>query len=252
MKFVKKYLWIIGLSLLFVNSSYAFTINDDIPMQLSDNLNRLSAFEDIVVIQRRFLQKTGRFEISPSVSIFFSSEFFFKLGLGGSVGFYFLEKHGLELKGFYLFQVNREVAFDIYENLRISAASKGASTIGFAGLLYKWTPVYGKMAWWNKKIIPFDFSIIVGGGMSQVQQCRSVNVATGVSCAATESWFEPTLVLGFGQSYSLSRNLAFKVDIGFHYYGSLLFSQNIPSNQHYWDTYMKLAVSFYFPQKVVR
>ena len=243
MKKIKRYLWVISLSFLFTNPGYAKDF-DDFSVKLSDGLNRLSDFEDIVVIQRRFLQKTGRFELSLSSPLFFSSEFFFKLGLGTNVSFYFLEKHGFELKGFYLFPVNRKVSRDMFKELRIDTDVKGLSTIGFAGLLYKWTPIYGKMAWINKKIVPFDFSLFLGGGMSQLQRCRGI-------IKNCERWAEPTLALGFGQSYALSRNLALRVDMGFHYYGGL-FSTNIPSGEHYWDTYMNLGVNFYFPKRILR
>ena len=232
--------------------SYAFDLDSDISSQLSSNLGKLAPFEDIVVIQRRFLQKTGRFEIAPSTSIFFSSEFFFKLGLGANLGFYFLEKHGIEIKSFFLFLVDREIAFDIYNKLRINAASKGVSTTGFTGLLYKWTPIYGKMAFLNRQIVPFDLSFFAGVGMSQVQKCQSRKVTHGVFCEDPERWIEPTLSFGLMQSYALSRNSAIRMDIGVQYYGGLLFSQRISGNQHYWDVYASWAYNWYFPKRVVR
>ena len=249
MKWLKQYLWIIIWSLTCVDFSYALKA-DDFSVEFSDNLSRLSTFEDIVVVQRRFLQKTGRFEISPSASIFFSSEFFFQAGLGANISFYFLEKHGFELKGFYLFQIDRGVATDVYNNLRIDTAAKGVNTISFIGLLYKWTPIYGKTSWKNKKIIPFDFSVVIGGGMSQVEECRNSKFSS--TCLHRALWLEPTLSLGFVQSYALSRNFTLRMDISSHYYGGLLFSKQIPSDDHYWDTHISFNCSFYFPRRIVR
>ena len=249
---LKKLLFIL-FTFFITNTSYGFDLDSDISSQLSSNLGQLAPFEDIVVIQRRFLQKTGRFEIAPSTSVFFSSEFFFKLGLGANLGFYFLEKHGIEIKGFYLLQVDREVAIDVYKKLQITAASTGVNTVGFIGLIYKWTPIYGKMAFLNRKIVPFDFSFYAGGGVSQVTKCHSIKVnPLGVFCEQENRWMEPTLSFGISQSYALSRNSAIRMDIGVQYYGGLLFSQTIESNRHYWDTYASLAFNFYFPKRMVR
>ena len=235
---------------------------------LSLHLNNLSPFSDIVVIQRRYLVKTGRFEISPSALLLFSNEFFINAGAGGNLSFYFLEKHGLEIRGFYTVEFPRSVQIDIGEKLGFVGSVAGDRTIYFVGMVYKWIPVYGKMAWFNHKIIPFEMSVFFGGGLTRVrcadkivssnspeseggdiERCETVNTE---SLRNNETRLilqksEPTVLFGVGQSYAISRNMTFRLDINWQYYGMLL-----GGHVHHWDTLMTSGLSFYFPRRRVR
>ena len=237
-------------------------------------LNNLSPFSDIVVIQRRYLVKTMRFEIAPSALLLFSNEFFINAGLGGRMAFYALEKHGLEVQGFYTYEFPRSVQIDMLHKFGIESAVAGDRTIYFFGLVYKWIPIYGKIAWFDNKIIPFEMSFFLGGGMTHVRcddhtvdanspQAELVGGGNIGKCMTTEirelrsgrkrlirEKLEPTLLFGFGQSYALSRNIAFRLDLNWQYYGGLIGGK--PSSSHHWDILMTSGISFYFPRRRVR
>lgn len=241
---------------------------------LSLYLNNLSPFSDIVVIQRRYLVKTRRFEISPSALLLFSNEFFINPGLGGHLSFYILEKHGLEMRGFYTAEFRRRVLIDMSEKLSITGNVIGDRTIYFVGLVYKWIPIYGKIAWFDNKIIPFEMSFFLGGGITRVR-CSPEEVASnspeselaGASgqlgeCVTTKvenlrdgqkrlirEKSEPTVLFGLGQSYAISRNVAFRVDLNWQYYGALTGGA---SSFHHWDIIVTSGMSFYFPRRQVR
>lgn len=245
---------------------------------LSLYLNNLSPFSDIVVIQRRYLVKTGRFEISPSALLLFSNEFFINAGLGGNLSFYALEKHGLEIRGFYTAEFRRGVWIDMSQKLGIVSSIMGDRTIYFLGLVYKWIPIYGKMAWFDNKIIPFEMSFFLGGGITRVR-CRDITVSPNSpegelvgaggnigECNTVGFEFlrggdrklirqktEPTLIFGLGQSYAISRNMAFRIDLNWQYYGVLLGGKPADDNAfHHWDIFMTSGLSFYFPRRKVR
>ena len=245
---------------------------------LSLYLNNLSPFSDIVVIQRRYLVKTGRFEISPSALLLFNNEFFINAGLGGNLAFYALEKHGLEIRGFYTTEFPRSVWIDMSEKLNIETSVVGDRTIYFIGLVYKWVPIYGKMAWFDNKIIPFEMSFFLGGGITRVWcpdldvspnspdaelvgtggnigECNTIAVeplSNGEQRLMRQKT-EPTLIFGVGQSYAISRNMAFRIDLSWQYYGGLLGGQSTGNTSfHHWDILMTSGLSFYFPRHKVR
>lgn len=244
---------------------------------LSLYLNNLSPFSDIVVIQRRYLVKTGRFEFSPSALLLFSHEFFINPGLGGSLAFYALEKHGLEIRGFYTYEFSRDVLNDIAEKLHVTTSIQGDRTIYFLGLVYKWIPIHGKMAWFDKKIIPFEMSFFLGGGITRVR-CRDKDVSSNAPEAELvgaggnigecntvgfeplhdgkrliREKTEPTLMFGFGHSYAISRNMTFRIDLNWQYYGALLGGRLAENDSfHHWDIIMTSGLSFYFPWRKVR
>ena len=246
------------------------------PVQgLSLYLNNLSPFSDIVVIQRRYLVKTGRFEISPSALLLFSNEFFINAGVGGNLAFYFLEKHGLEIRSFYTHEFQRSALRDIAEKLSFRGSIVGYRTTYFLGLVYKWIPIYGKMTWFDNKIIPFEMSFFLGGGVTRVLCPRREagsntpeyelvegGVSGGCTITSTEKFrvkgeefkrlylqrFEPTVLFGIGQSYALSRNIAFRLDLNWQYYGQLIGGPPF----HHWDALMTSGISFYFPRRKVR
>ena len=256
-----------------------FVIDSSRSLQsLSSYTNDLLPFSDIVVIQRRYLVKTGRFEISPSALLLFSNEFFINAGIGGNLAFYPLEKHGLEFRGFYTTEFRRSVLIDMWKKLRIVSSVLGDRTIYSVGMVYKWIPIYGKISWFDNKIIPFEMSFFLGGGITRVR-CGDVDISANSpeaelvgaggnvgECETVDirplrnngkrlirQKTEPTLIFGFGQSYALSRNMAFRIDLNWQYYGQLIGGKSAGGGSfHHWDVLMTSGLSFYLPRRKVR
>ena len=188
------------------------------------------------------------------------------VGVGGSFGFNFLEKHGLEFRGAYSVVLPRRAITDLSDILNFSLRhAPYDKTESFFGLVYKWFPVYGKMALWDRKIIPFETYFMLGGGLSRVicsqsSMIRSMDLPVGAflgnclsqagdrltveknnmsSVPVVKKW-ELTSILGIGQSYSLSRNTSFRFDITHQYYGHPIDNPNS-------DIAVSFGLSIFFP-----
>ena len=223
---------------------------------LEDRLNQLVPRSNVVVLQRRYLPRTTRFELSPTVALFLSSEFLVNIGVGGSLGFNFLEKHGFEFRGLYAVSKKRQIIMDIVDKLQFRALNSKDRTQGSFGLVYKWFPLYGKMTLGDRRIIPFETFLAVGGGLSYV--CSGVSNQDQTDsflgdCPVIHQRREPTAILGFGQSYSISRNSAFRIDFNYHLYPSQVVENgasrigNLNS-----DIILSFALSILFPEKGLR
>ncbi len=171
--------------------------------KLSD-LVYLSPFSDVAVIQRRFMPKTGRVSASLSSAFILSSEYFLNPGVEGHLSYHFLEKHGIELSGYYVLTFNRGVTNNLATiGANVSETLPIANT--FFGLTYKWMPVYGKIAFYNKSILAFDTFFNLGLGMSGINKKRSKNERVVV--------WEPTVIAGIGQVFAITRDLGLRWDL---------------------------------------
>ncbi|MDE0119212.1 MAG: outer membrane beta-barrel domain-containing protein [Bdellovibrionales bacterium] len=202
--------------------------------KLSD-LVQLSRFSDIAVIQRRFMPKTGRVSASFFSAFNMTSEFFLHTGVGGHLNYNFLEKHGVELSSYYLWTFKRRVTVDL-ASLGANVSEQEPITQVFAGLVYKWMPVYGKMAFYDKRILAFDTFFSLGGGMSGIVRGKDKKII-----------WEPTAVIGLGQVFAITRDLGLRWDLrynltietqsSFHVLNNLLFS---------------IGLSYYYPSAGLR
>lgn len=208
------------------------------PTTLSE-LSTLAPLADIAVIQKRFLPKTKRFELSGSILGTINNPFFLNMGAALRGGYYFQERYGVEFVYFMLSSSERTVT----DNLRTKRSVKTESLVtpkNFLAANFKWTPMYGKTTFMNKRIVPFDFYFSAGAGITNTDQGSSA----------------PTLHLGGGQSFALSKGMAFRWDINWNFYqaesevlkgGSL---QSVKANHD--DVYVALGLSFFFPEATYR
>jgi outer membrane beta-barrel protein len=199
------------------------------------DLATLAPFEDIAVIQRRFLPKTKRFEASGSGLISTNNQYFNNIGLGARLAFYFNEKYGIE--GTYLFMTSSErpITEGLVDNQRIKTKSL-VEPEGYYGVSFKWMPVYGKVAWFQEKIIPFDFYFTPGFGVT--------STAAGSSDA--------TFALGMGQLFALSKSMAVRWDFNWHSYQSEIEVDGEKESRNQNDLYLGVGVSFFFPEATYR
>lgn len=202
------------------------------PKELSD-LGRLAPFSDIAVIQRKFLPKTGRLEFYPNAGWILNDVFFFNPVLGGRLGYYFTEQYGVEATYFASSKSERQVT----KNIR----DRGVVTEGlvfpesYYGLDFKWSPVYGKMGYFTKSVIPFDHYFMFGGGVTQTNQKTNPT----------------TIHLGTGQNYALSKWLAARWDVSFYWYQSSTTVGGVGGGS-FMNLHLTLGVSFFFPEAQYR
>lgn len=199
-------------------------------------LANLAPFSDVAVIQRRFLPRTGRFEFSGSGLTSINNPFFNNLGLAARAAYHLTEKHGLELQYMFFSSTRRDVTVNL-EDQREVRTSNLVTAKSYMGAAYKWTPWYGKITFLNRVIVPFDFYFNAGAGLSK-----------------TDNQSEPTVHLGTGQSFALSKGFALRWDLVWNFYQAETESVTgggTTTTAHN-DLFLSAGVSFFFPEATYR
>lgn len=200
-------------------------------------LQKLAPFEDVAVIQKRFLPKTERFEFYPNIGFIANNAFFLSSYFQGRFGYAFTEKWAVEAIAAIFADSKYKVTKDLEgkqvktENLIIPE--------NYFGLDIRWTPFYGKMGFFTDSIIPFDMYFSLGAGV------------TGTS---EESPF--TIHIGTGQIYAIKKWMAFRWDLSMYYYTSetrVGVTAGQPAREDTFnDIQISIGMSFFFPEASYR
>lgn len=207
------------------------------PEEIKDlsDLSKLSPFKDVAVIQKRFLPKTGRFELFGGGSLILNDAFFQSVGFSGRLAYYFQERYGVEFVSFLLSTSERQVTTDLHDKRGVSATSF-VTPKSYIGLDFKYTPFYGKMTWLNKKITPFDLYFSIGGGSTTTNQGGSA----------------PTLHIGTGQVFALSKSVAFRWDFSWNFFSATSNVSGAESSSTYNNLFITAGMSWFFPEATYR
>lgn len=217
------------------------TKQDKEAQNLSDLAN-LAPFSDVAVIQRRFLPKTQRFEASVGGFTNLNNPFFNAIGVSARLAYYLRERYALEGIAAFATTTSRQVTDDL-EARPGCAACTGITTDnvitskGFYLLAFKWNPIYGKITWLNKTIVPFDLNFNIGGGMTMTTDDESV----------------PTVHFGTSQVFAWSKAMAFRWDLYWNVYQATATNakgQKETLNQN--DLFLGIGMSFFFPEATYR
>jgi outer membrane beta-barrel protein len=200
---------------------------DEVVKDLS-GLGQLSAFNDIAVIQRRFLPKTKRFEAFPSAGFIVNQAFFLNYMLGLKLAFSFTESWALEANSAFLGSAARDITKDLRDKRGI-ATSTFVDPKSYVGLDIKWSPIYGKMGLLNRKIVPFDMYYVLGGGKT--------NTSLGGA---------NTIHAGLGQIYALGKSTALRWDLSWYVYSAPTDSSGAGGGT-FTDMNLSFGMSFFFP-----
>lgn len=200
------------------------------------DLNRLAPFSDISVIQKKFLPKTGRFQLFTAAGLTTNSPWFINLGLKANIGYHFNESFGLEFSGMFLSNSEGESAKEIRSNNNLQP-DKFVITKYNMGLDLIWSPIYGKISTLENEIIPFDMYFSFGAGMAGTNsQEKTV----------------PTFHAGTGQIFALTKSMAFRWDYSWNFYQATpvadAASTSAPAKGTYNDLIFTAGVSFFFPE----
>lgn len=200
------------------------------------DLNRLAPFSDISVIQKKFLPKTGRFQLFTAGGLTTNSPWFINLGVKANIGYHFSESLGVEFSGMFLTNAEGESAKEIRANNNLQP-DKFVVTKSNLGLDLIWSPIYGKISTLDNEIIPFDMYFAFGAGMAGTNsQEKTV----------------PTFHAGTGQIFALSKSMAFRWDYSWILYQATpvadVNSTSAPSKSTYNDLVFTAGVSFFFPE----
>lgn len=202
---------------------------------LSD-LATLAPFSDVAVIQRRFLPKTGRFEFTGGVFTNLNNPFFNSMGADIRVAYYIREKYAIEGIAAFAGASKRQVTEDLEQKQKITTESL-VSSKGFYAVAFKWNPIYGKITWLNKTIVPFDLNFNVGFGTT----------------STTSGENAPTIHAGTSQVFAWSKSMAFRWDLIWNTYQATgTDALGVKSKLTQNDLFLGVGMSFYFPEATYR
>ncbi len=201
------------------------------------NLKNLQPFSDVAVIQRKFLPKTKRFELYGGIGAIVNNAFFMNFGPGIRLGYNFTENLGFEGIFMYLTSSNRDVTNDLKDKRGVTTDGLVAPDT-YAGANIVWTPVYGKMSLFENRIVPFDMYFSLGGGMTTTNKKETA----------------PTIEVGAGQRFAISKKMAFRWDFTWNFYSAQYTPPNGGSSLKgsFDNLFLSLGISFFFPEASYR
>jgi outer membrane beta-barrel protein len=202
------------------------------PLKEFSGLGKLAPFNEISVIQKRFLPKTERFEIFGALTNVVNDPWFNLVGMDLRFGYHFTEAWSLELQGISVQSSSRESAKALREKHGVGTESL-VSVKGYTGLSAVWTPIYGKMGMLDKKIVPFDMYFALGGGSTQLES------GTGGT----------TIHLGTGQVFALSKAWGFRWDFAWNFVSA---QPTTGPSQNFNNLLLSFGASFFFPEAKYR
>ena len=210
--------------------------------KLSD-LRHLAPFEDIAVIQKRFLPKTGRGEAGLSFLGVLNKQFFWSAGAGGRISFFIREKHGIGLQGHGIYQWAKPVSVGMHSFQKITPYDPITPRF-FAAAYYKWAPVYGKFSFLNTKIHYFDLYFNFGGGAYYLVS----KAPPGKRSPQPSQPWTPALLLAGGQVFALNKSFGAFWEIAGRFYPSP-FLQAKRWRLDLWETNISFSfgMNAYFP-----
>ena len=201
----------------------------------SSELESLELYSDIVVIQKKFFEKTSRWEISASGLTSLNNKFFTSVGVKGTLGYHFSERWALEAQAWYLAQIDRNFTKELEDGYQIST-SDIVTPQGYLGLNLVWSPIYGKLSLQEKSVNPFELFFTFGAGVILTDDSQSA----------------PALNLSFGQIHPLTKDSTLRWEIG----GNIFQAKgkdNLVGSQRGQDVvseifYVSVGASFFFPE----
>lgn len=211
-------------------------VEESAPAEIS-SLKNLQPFSDIAVIQRKYLPMTKRFEIYGGGNAIVNNAFFLNFGLVGRLAYHFTEAFGAEFVFMALTNSERDVTKDLSTLKGITTNGLVAPEMYYGGAAV-WTPVYGKMALFENRIVPFDLYFAAGGGITRTNQKESA----------------PTFQLSTGQRFALSKKMAFRWDFTWNFYSAnyTLANSTTKANGNFDNLFLALGFSFFFPEATYR
>jgi outer membrane beta-barrel protein len=202
---------------------------------VTEELENLELYSDIVVIQKKFFEKTSRWELSFSGVTSLNNKFFTSLGAKANLGYHFSERWAVEGQFWYLTQIQRDFTSDLEDRYNIST-SDIVTPQGYAGLNLVWSPIYGKLSLQEKSVNPFELFFTLGAGVILTDDNQKA----------------PALNLSFGQIHLLTKDSSLRWEIG----GNLFQAKgkgSLQGGQQGKETlseifYVSVGASFFLPE----
>lgn len=258
MKIIKK-LWIFFFlfwPLVLLAQGYSFSERSDLVGRIKQlkiknlsDLQQLTPYESVSVIQKRYLPKTFRGEFNLSLASVINHKFFYLGGLSARAGFFLREDHGFGIEGFVFFPpMNKWVTNEMIGSPNNILAYSFVFSQLYGGAYYKWSPVFGKFAVLNRKIIYFDMYMTLGAGWSRVvgglDERKQQALKEKVPLPKLTEKFFPTFSASLGQMFALTQDWAFNWELKW-FYTIVQFQDE--STYKPVEINLSLGINYYFP-----
>ncbi|HEX7676415.1 MAG TPA: outer membrane beta-barrel domain-containing protein [Bdellovibrio sp.] len=209
---------------------------DNKPLTDFKGLGTLSPFKEVSIIQKRFMPKTGRFQLFGGVSLVTNDPFFNTFGGVAKAAYFLNETWGVEFNYFALTTSERQSTKELQDNNNVKTESL-AYPKSYFGVDLMYVPIYGKMTWFNERILPFDLYFSAGYGST----ATSTNENAGTVHVAT------------GQMFSLTKSLAFRWDFSWNFYNASVVDQNnVKTTNSFNNLFLTVGMSWFFPEASYR
>lgn len=189
-------------------------------------------FADLVVFQKNYMPKSKRVHLNAGVVSVPSDVFYITGGLSLKGGYHFGEAWGLEAFSHWFTSSARGEVENIATKQKVSVANL-VSLASFSGLNVYYNFIYGKLSLLDKKVVPFEIFNTLGMG-------AMVNSGNHQS---------PSMQVGLGGLFSLSRSTALRLDLTWAFYQTKNI-QNQVANEN--STFLSLGYSWFFPEPEYR
>ncbi len=203
---------------------------------LSD-LDRLTPFSDVAVIQKRFLPKSNRFEFNPNFGLITNNAFFMTTFAQGRLAYAFTEKWAVEFTLAMFMDMEYKVTKDLENEAEVATRSLLLPE-SYYGADIRWSPIYGKMGAFKEGIVPFDMYFSIGGGIMSTNQDTTPFA----------------LHAGTGQIFAINKWMAFRWDLSGYFYSTDVTSASGTgkNTQTFTDIHLAVGMSFFFPDATYR
>ncbi len=178
-------------------------VNVKIPTVNYSDVKSSVDYNDIAVVQKNFMPKSQRFQVAGGLTLAPNDVFYRTMGFNLRGGYHFTETWGFEVNYIGLSSSKSAEATDLEEKQRVSLQNV-VTPKSFLGVNAYFNSMYGKAAFSERAIIPFEIYQIFGFGQ----------VTTASSSGNSGFYF------GIGDMFSRSRNGAWKIELSVWIYNS--------------------------------
>jgi outer membrane beta-barrel protein len=219
-----------------VNSAPAYEDAKENNMTDFQGLSGLAPFQEISVIQKRFMPKTGRFELFGGATLVTNDPWFTTMGGVLKAGYFLTEEWGVEFNYFALTSSEREAAKELQSNNNVKTESLSFPK-SYMGVDVVYAPIYGKMTWFNDRIVPFDLYFAGGYG--------TTNTSSGDNAG--------TIHLATGQIFAITKSVAFRWDFSWNFYNATVEDSAGKAEQNSFNNlFLTVGMSWFFPEASYR
>lgn len=206
---------------------------------LSDfsGLGGLAPFKEVSVIQRRYMPKTGRFQLFGGGALLTNNPWFTTLGGSLKAGYFFSETWGVELNYMALTTSERDATKELKSNNNVGTESLTYPK-QYVGADIMFVPIYGKMTWFNNRIIPFDLYFSGGYGTTLTKDDENAG----------------TLHIATGQIFALTKGTAFRWDFSWNFFNAVTANANNNNKEtnSFNNLFLTVGMSWFFPEAKYR